>query len=71
MVQTGFDGLISLGVDRKTRGALATADGSEFEEHYTHSSETTLCAKSGRGTCSGKTNSLDPGLSICLTIAET
>ena len=28
-------------------------------------------AKSDRGTCSGKTNSLDPGLSICLTIAET
>ena len=28
-------------------------------------------AKSERGTCSGKTNSLDPGLSICLTIAET
>ncbi len=30
-----------------------------------------LSAKSERGTCSGKTNGLDPGLSICLTIAET
>jgi hypothetical protein len=30
-----------------------------------------LGAKSECGTCAGKTNSLDPGLSICLTIAET
>jgi hypothetical protein len=35
MIQTGLDGLISLGLDRKSQGMLATADGSALEGYYT------------------------------------